>query len=375
MTETKTIGITGMVGFMGSHLRDRLKREKDVVVPPFADSFFDDPAVLKDYVGHCNTIVHLAAMNRGDENEIYRINIELVEKLIRAMDAVKVRPHVLFSSSTQIDRNNSYGRSKKEGVRILEEWARQTGAPVSILVIPNVFGDKGRPFYNSVVATFCHQLTHEQEPQIFQDNQVNLIFINELTEHMWQCIQNPPKAMEMVRIPATSCPKVSEILALLKKFKDCYFAKMIVPAFANKFERDLYNTFIAYVEEPSFARAVKKNSDARGSLSEIVKQENAGQVFFSTTKPGITRGNHYHTRKMEKFCVVQGEAVIRLRRIGTDKVLEYHVSGDQPQSVEMPMFYAHSITNVGNTELLTVFWTNEIFDPNDTDTFYEEVVL
>ena len=368
-----TVGITGMVGFMGSHLRDRLKREENVTVPPFEDCFFDDSKRLRDYVAQCDVIVHLAAMNRGDEDEIYRVNVELVSKLVSAFEAAKVRPNVIFSSSTQIEHDNPYGKSKKEGARILTEWAQQNNAPLTVMVIPNVFGDKGQPFYNSVVATFCHQLTHNEKPIIKIDGELNLIYINELTDIMVVRALNPPPDVDTMKIQPTFKAKVSEILALLESFKEYYYQKRVVPECKNDFERNLYNTFITYMDDADFEQHQEQHCDDRGSLFEVVIQADAGQVFFSTTKPGITRGNHYHTRKQEKFCVVKGQAMIRLRRIGTDEVIEYQVSGDHPASVEMPIFHTHNITNVGDTDLLTLFWTNELFDPNNPDTFYEEV--
>lgn len=367
------VGITGMIGFMGSHLRDRLKQEKDINVPNFEDLFFDDEKKLEEYVSNCDVVVHLAAMNRGDDDEIYNTNIELVHKLVSALNSVDKKPHILFSSSTQIDRNNPYGRSKKEGARILEEWGKGKGAPVSILIIPNVFGDSGRPFYNSFVATFCHQITHKEEPTIIHDSEVSLIYINELTEFIADKIKNPPSGYEVVRVPHTSTVKVSETLDLLKYFKENYYDKKIVPVFKSDFERNLYNTFITYMDTADFEQKPVLRSDNRGILFEVVKQEGAGQFFFSTTKSGITRGNHYHTRKMEKFCVVKGNGLIKMRRIGTDKVIEYEVSGNDPSSVEMPIYYTHNITNTGKDDMLTLFWTNELFDPNDPDTFYEEV--
>ena len=185
------VGITGMVGFMGSHLRDRLKQEEDIDVQDFEDIFFDDEKRLEEYVSNCDVIVHLAAMNRGDEDEIYNTNIELVNKFVSALNATGKKPHILFSSSTQIDMDNPYGRSKKEGARILEEWGKGKNAPISILVIPNVFGDSGRPFYNSFVATFCYQITHNEEPDIIR-------LINDIAPDILFLGMSSPKKDEFV---------------------------------------------------------------------------------------------------------------------------------------------------------------------------------
>lgn len=369
-----TIGITGMVGFVGSHLRDRLAREEGVTVPAFTDDIFDDMDRLTDYVRQCDTIVHLAAMNRsGDENIIFKVNVELVNKLISAMEAANVKPSVVFSSSTQIDRDNTYGKSKAEGARLLTEWAKRVGAPLTIMVIPNVFGDNGKPFYNSVVATFCHQVTHGEEPKIMVDGELGLIYVNELVELMAQRADTPPEGVDIWRVPPGAQAKVSEILALLNKFKAFFYENGMVPEVNSDFERDLYNTFITYMDEVDWHRNLKLNTDDRGSFVEVFRLENGGQVSFSTTKTGITRGNHYHIRKNEKFCVVSGQASIKLRRIGTDKVIEYKVSGDKPSWVEMPIYYTHNISNIGDMELVTLFWINEHFNPDDPDTFYEEV--
>jgi UDP-2-acetamido-2,6-beta-L-arabino-hexul-4-ose reductase len=372
--EKLNVGITGIVGFVGSHLRERLGREESLsVIEPFEDSFFEEPERLKEYLRHCGVVVHLAAMNRGEPGEIYNVNVELVDKLIAAIEELDIRPHIIFSSSTQCDLDNPYGRSKKEGMRLLSKWAKRNGTALTLMVIPNVFGDHGKPFYNSVVATFCHQISHGEQPKVMVDKNMGLIYVNELTELICQAIKNPPEGVNEVRIQPTSQATVTEVLALLERYRDDYYDKKLVPHFKNVFERNLYNTFITYMDEVDYEQSLQLHSDDRGNLVEVVKQVGVGQIFFSTTKSGITRGNHYHTRKMEKFCVVKGKGLIKMRRIGTDKVIEFKVSGDRPVAIEIPIFHTHNITNVGSKEMLTLFWTNELFDPLDPDTFYEEV--
>jgi len=373
MSKTK-IGITGIDGFVGSHLKDRLLREENVEVLDFEDSYFEEFEKLKSFTENCDVLVHLAAMNRGDQELLYSVNVGIVEKLMDALQQTDSRPHVIFSSSIQCRLDNPYGKSKKEGARLLSRWARQNNAALSILIIPNIFGDRGKPFYNSVVATFCHQLTHDMQPEIHQDREFGLLYINELVEEICKTIKNRPKGVDSVEIPPTKSIMVSEILAVLNRFKEMYYDKRIVPNLEAGFEQQLYNTFVTYMENSDYEQFPVIHCDDRGNLFEVVKQERGGQVFFSTTKPAVTRGNHYHTRKMEKFCVVKGEAVIRLRRIGTDEVIEYNVSGSKPASIEMPIFYTHSIENVGAEDLLTLFWTNELFDRDDPDTFYENVL-
>ena len=368
-----SIGITGMIGFVGTHLCGRIAREKDVEIVDFEDGYFERSEKLREFVTASDVVVHLAAMNRGKLNEIIEVNVWLVQQLVSAMEDSGAKPYVIFSSSIQSDLDNPYGRSKKVGARILEEWANKNSAAVSVLTIPNVFGEGGRPHYNSVVATFCHEVTHGGKPEIHVDKEMGLIYVNELVELIWQKIQNAPTAFENIRVEGTARTKVSEVLGLLEKFKECYFEKKVVPHFSSDFERNLYSMFITYLKDEDRSQRPRIYSDQRGELFEIVKQERCGQVFYSTTKPGIVRGNHYHTRKMEKFCVVKGEAIIRLRRIGTEKVMEYRASGESPIFVEIPIFYTHNIENVGTDDLCTLFWTNELFDSDDPDTFHEEV--
>jgi UDP-2-acetamido-2,6-beta-L-arabino-hexul-4-ose reductase len=369
----KRIGITGMAGFVGAHLRDRLSREQDFEILPFEDNYFDNHALLADFAAKADVIVHLAGVNRHEPEVVYAKNIELMEQLLTAADASGTTPCILFSSSTQIERDNEYGRGKKKAMELLGDWSTRRNASSVSMVIPNVFGDGGRPFYNSVVATFCYQITHGEQPTIQQDGLMSMIYINDLVDEFWRLIQNPPDAYHVEYIQPRAEIKVSEILALLNKYKENFYDTGMVPAVHSALERDLYNTFITYMDAADWERHLKLNTDERGSFVEVFKLENGGQVSFSTTKPGITRGNHYHIRKNEKFCVISGQASIKLRRIGTDKVIEYRVSGDNPSWVEMPIYYTHNITNVGDTELLTLFWINEHFNPEDPDTFFEEV--
>lgn len=372
MTQRK-IGITGMSGFVGTHLRDRLKREEDIKVLRFEDNYYQNPDSFIAFAKQADVIVHLAGVNRDEPEVVYQKNIELMEKLLEYTDAAGNKPYILFSSSTQIERDNEYGRAKKRAMELLEAWTKQNEASAVSMVLPNVFGDGGRPFYNSVVATFCHQVTHGEDPTIIKDGQMTMIYINDLIEDIVSLINNPANGYCVEYIKPRADVKVSEALALLNKYKDAYYGSGMVPAVGSGFQRDLYNTFITYMDAADWERNLKLNTDDRGSFVEVFKLENGGQVSFSTTKPGITRGNHYHIRKNEKFCVVSGQASIKLRRIGTDNVIEYNVSGEKPSWVEMPIYYTHNITNIGDTELVTLFWINEHFDPDDPDTFFEKV--
>jgi len=370
------IGITGQAGFMGTHLYNFLGLEENLERIPFEDSFFDSDNALQKFVKQCDVIVHLAAMNRhSDMQVIYDTNVKLVHQLITAMEIEKVTPHVIMSSSSQEERDNLYGKSKREGRRLLDEWSSKTGAKFTGIVIPNVFGPFGKPNYNSVVATFCHKIVHGEEPEIHIDGSVKLIYINALCREFIKVIRkeitdNP------YYTPHCTEKKVSEVLKLLNYFKETYFDKQIIPEFNEQFEFDLFNTFVCYIDHVKFySGKLTPNTDDRGSFVEVLKLDNTGgQVSFSTTHPGITRGNHYHTRKFERFAVIKGKARLQLRRIGTDEVMNFEIDADQcPGFVDMPIWYTHNITNIGDEELYTIFWINEFYDEEDPDTFYEKV--
>ena len=368
-------GITGQNGFIGTHLYNTLglfPQEFERV--EFQKDFFEDEKKLDEFVGQCDVIVHLAAKNRhNDPQVIYETNITLVKKLIASLERTKSNAHVLFSSSTQEERDNLYGKSKKEGRELMAEWAKRSGGKFTGMVIPNVFGPFGHPNYNSVVATFCYKLSHDDTPKIDVDGELKLIYVGELVNAIIEEIRQGEGKDEAV-IPFTSESKVSEILALLESYKTEYQDKGIIPQLNNRFEINLFNTFRCYMDiENYFPRKFKQNIDPRGAFVEVIRLNVGGQVSFSTTVPGITRGNHFHTRKIERFAVIKGKALIQLRQIGTDKVLNFHLDGNEPAYVDMPVWYTHNIKNTGEEELYTIFWINEFFDLNDSDTFFESV--
>jgi len=375
------IGITGQPGFVGTHLYNFLGLQEDVERIPFKDEYFDNEKDLRDFVQQCDAIVHLAAMNRHpDPQVIYDTNIRLVKKLINACEATNSTPHILFSSSTQEEKANLYGKSKYEGRKLLESWTMKNNAHFTGFIIPNVFGPFGKPYYNSFIATFCYQLTHDEQPKIQVDGRVKLIYVGELVREIYDHIlamsqeENGIAIADQIKIKHTSERKVSETLALLENFKRNYFEKGIIPDLNNAFERNLFNTFVTYIDfEEFFPFYLKQHADNRGSFVEVVKLNSGGQVSFSTTVPGITRGNHFHTRKAERFAVIKGKARIKFRRIGTDKIFSFELDGNDPPFVDMPVWYTHNITNIGDGELYTIFWISEQYNAEDPDTFFEKV--
>jgi len=371
----KKVGITGQPGFIGTHLYNFLGVQTDIERIPFEDSYFDDNTRLDEFVSSCDTIVHLAAMNRHEDQQvIYNTNIELVRKLVDACDRTNSNPHILFSSSTQEDKDNLYGKSKKDGRMIFEEWARKANASFTGLVIPNVFGPFGLPNYNSVFATFCHKITHDEIPEIHVDGELKLIYVGELVKGIYNEIQSPDSSVKEIRIPHTSKIKVSELLKLLKEIHEDYTEKGMIPDISNPFVLNVFNSYLCYLNHKSiFPFKLKLNTDDRGSFVETIKARTGGQVSFSTTKPGITRGNHYHSRKAERFAVIKGKARIEFRKIGTTEIYSFDLDGSEPGFVDMPIWYTHNITNTGDEDLYTIFWINEFFDTDDPDTFFEKV--
>ena len=369
------IGITGQNGFIGYHLSQTLKYkfEKYVVVP-FQRSFFEDSELLNSFVSSCDVIIHLAGVNRADSNEeVYNSNIQINTALNDALLTTKFKGHLIFASSSQEDSASLYGKAKKESRFSLEQTTIELGGKFTGLIIPNVFGPFCKPNYNSFVATFSDKILNHKAPEIIKDASIPLIYVGNLVEQILEVIQFKNE-IKLKRIASDIEVKVSEVLILLNYFKDSYLKSNTIPAFNNSFELQLFNTFRSYIDlNKIYPIALNKHTDERGFFSEIIKTEIGGQFSYSTTLPRITRGNHFHTRKIERFTVIGGEAKISLRKIGTDIVHEFLLSGEKPSYVDMPIWCTHNITNIGNDPLITSFWINEPYDPKDADTYFENV--
>ena len=368
------IGVTGSNGFIGWHLCQILKLQVEIFeLIEFKRIWFEKTNELDNFVSNCDVIVHLAGLNRhSDENIIYETNVGLANKLVDSFNRTNFKGQVLFSSSIQEERNNNFGNSKKEARAIFSKWSKDKGTQYAGLIIPNVYGAFGVPFYNSVVATFSHQLVNNESPKIENDTTLNLIYINDLVKAIIDLFNK--ESEDVVSIKFTDSYKVSEILELLNQFKSTYLENGQIPGFKSQFELNLFNTFRSYFKlAKHYPVKYKNNIDERGNFVEIIRLETGGQVSFSTTKPGITRGNHFHTRKIERFSVIKGKALIQLRKIGTNEVVDYYLSGDEPAYVDMPIWYTHNIKNIGDEELYTMFWINEFYNINDPDTFFEKV--
>jgi UDP-2-acetamido-2,6-beta-L-arabino-hexul-4-ose reductase len=371
----KKIGITGQNGFVGQHLYNTIGLTPEIYQRiEFKKDFFEDSDALDKFVTQCDVIVHLAAMNRHECQEfIYKNNIELVQRLTASLERTKSKAHVLFSSSSQEERNNLYGKSKKEGRQLLATWATSVGGIFTGMLIPNVFGPFCLPNYNSFIATFCYKLTHNEIPAIDIDGEVQLIYVGELVNEILNQI-NLVKTNESYTVNPTARYKVSEVLYMLQDYKERYFDNGEIPMLNSIFEVNLFNTYRSYIDYSShYPIKFTQHTDSRGSFVEVIRLGVGGQVSFSTTVPEITRGNHFHTRKIERFAVIKGKALIQLRKIGTDEVLNFYLDGSDPAYVDMPIWYTHNIKNIGDDVLYTNFWINEFYNSNDPDTYLENV--
>lgn len=368
------VGVTGSNGFIGWHLCQilKLKSEKFELIE-FKREWFSESKFLDSFVTKCDIIIHLAGLNRhSDEIEIFNTNIELSLKLIESFERTGFTGQLIFSSSIQEERENAFGNSKKLSRELFYNWAKKSGASFKGLIIPNVFGAFGIPFYNSVISTFCFQLVNSDIPIIQNDTILNLIYIDDLVEEIINLFNID--SVENVTIEHKNSIKVSEILNLLSSYRDMYFNSGQIPLIANSFEKNLFNTFRSYIDYGKhFPKKYINNIDERGNFVEIIRLESGGQVSFSTTKKGIIRGNHFHKRKIERFSVIKGNALIQLRKIGTSKIDNFYLSGDEPAYVDMPIWHTHNIKNVGKEDLYTIFWINEFYDVNDPDTYFEIV--
>lgn len=364
------IGITGADGLLGWHQRAYLKTVgQGHEVRPAGRPTFAEAGWLDAFVAGLDAILHFAGMNRGDEAQIEATNAGLARDLVAACERTGSRPFVVYANSTHHDRDTAYGRGKRAAAETFRDWAERHGAGFANLILPHVFGEFGRPFYNSVVATFCHQLAQGEAPRIHVDGELELLHAQDVAAQCMATLREDRRGdirLQGVRM------RVGELLARLTAMHDSY-RSMVIPALSTALDVRLFNMLRSYLFPHHYPVALDLRSDARGSLFEVVKSRSGGQVFLSTTHPGITRGNHFHTRKVERFLVASGEAEIRLRKLFGEEIVRFRVRGEEPRYVDIPTFYTHDITNLGQTELVTLFWANEIYDPQDPDTFPEPV--
>lgn len=374
--EVMKVLVTGAKGFIGKNLISELERREGVCVLPFD---IDTPSELLDeYCRECDFVFNLAGVNRPEHvEEFMEGNFGFATTLVETLKKYGNTCPVMNSSSIQAALENPYGKSKKAGEDMMFSYGQESGAQVYIYRFPNVFGKWCRPNYNSAVATFCHNIAHNLPIQVNDRSTVmHLVYIDDVVEELLQALDRHPhvNADGYCYVPVEHEITLGEIVNLLYSFRESRSNFMIPDMTENSFEKKLYSTYLSYLPEEEFSYPLVMHEDARGSFTEILKSADRGQVSINISKPGITKGNHWHHTKNEKFVVVSGKAVIRFRKYGEDRVIEYHVSGDKLEVVDIPTGYTHSIINEGETDLVTLMWCNECFDPGKPDTIYEPVV-
>lgn len=359
--------ITGANGFIAKNLVELLKRAK------YTDLFLfhkETPDFeLETFIQHADFIFHLAGVNRPEKNdEFYIGNTSLTEKLINLIEKNNRKIPILFTSSTQAVIDNDYGKSKHQAEVLIQNYSHNNDVSAYIYRLPNVFGKWGRPDYNSVISTWCYNITRELPIQINDPSKIlNLVYIGDVVSHFIHQLHHITHTCDYYNIQPVYQKSLGEINQLLEQFKISR-NNLLIPKVGQGFERALYATYLSYLPENAFSYALKGHQDDRGTFYEILKTLDSGQFSLSTTKPGITRGNHYHNTKNEKFLVVKGKALIELRNIYSDEVIKYYVSDEKMEVVEMIVGYTHNITNIGNEEMILLIWANETFDPQNPDT-------
>ena len=366
--------VTGAGGFIGKNLIQRLKRIEGMTVYPY--DIDTAPEKLPEYAAGCDAVYHLAGVNRPERSEEFMEgNRDFTETLLNTLrDANNTSAKVIVSSSIQAELDNPYGISKKAGEELVRERSNESGFPYVIYRFPNVFGKWCRPNYNSAVATFCHNIARDLPIKVNDPEVVlRLVYIDDVVDELMSCLEDNEHVKDGYGyVPTVYEKKLGEIPKLLYSFAKSR-TDLSLPDFSDGFEKKLYSTYLSYLPDDDFSYPLVMHADDRGSFTEFLKTSDRGQVSVNISHPGIVKGNHWHNTKNEKFLVVCGNGLIKLRRVGEEKTVEYHVSGDKLEVIDIPCGYTHSIANVGNTDMVTVMWVNEVFDPSKSDTFYEEV--
>ena len=371
--KTKTILVTGSRGFIGKHLMEALGRRAEV--QPLGYDVENSPEELERALTQAEVIYHLAGVNRPQDPEEFRKgNVEFTRYICSSLRAHNRKPLIVLSSSIQAELENAYGSSKRQAEQILQEWSTEAHAPCVVFRLQNVFGKWCRPNYNSVVATFCHNIAHDLPISISDPNRaLELVYIDDVVSAFLQLLETPCQGYALRHISETFQVTLGELAKTIQGFRQSR-RTLTLPSLADAFTRNLYATYLSYLSTPDFAYNLDIKADNRGALAEFMKSPHFGQIFVSRTKPGITRGNHYHHTKAEKFLVLNGDAVVRFRSIqplpaeSKTGVIEYHVSGKDFRVIDIPPGYTHSIENCGAEDLVVLFWASEPFDPAKPDT-------
>lgn len=360
------VAITGGYGFLGWHLACRLRATQGIEPVRLGRRDFADPPGIAEALADVDVVIHLAGVNRADtDEEVEDGNVALATALAEALgDDPR---HVVYGNSVQSDLDNPYGRGKRRAAEILSALP----GTLADVHLPNLFGEHGLPAYNSFVATFCYEVAAGRQPTVAVDNQVALMHAQDAAQSL---IEAASLRRDHQPRPEGAAHGVLEVLAQINEFHAIYTECGDIPDLSTKFAVDLFNTYRSYAFPDQFPVFAAVHRDARGELFEAARAHGGNaQAFVSTTEPGATRGDHYHLHKVERFFVVKGEAEISLRRLLHDELVTFHVSGDKPGFVDMPTMWAHKIRNVGDSDLVTMFWADQLLDPDNPDQFPERV--
>ncbi|GIM28714.1 capsular polysaccharide biosynthesis protein Cap8F [Clostridium polyendosporum] len=366
--------VTGAKGFIGKNFVTKLNEDGQHEIITY--DVENSKEELYKYIKAADFIFHLAGVNRPkDEKGFFQGNSELTGEIAQFLIDNNMKTPILMTSSIQAELDNPYGQSKKAAEERLKEYSQKTGAKIFIYRLPNVFGKWCRPNYNSAVATFCYNIARDKEVWISDENkELTLVYIDDVVSTLIKSLDSNEESKNYYySVETVYKTTLGEIVSKIKSFREIRDTS-IIPNMKDDFTKVLYSTYLSYLEEDNFSYKLNKKADNRGWLTELVKSKEFGQMFVSKTFKGIIRGNHYHHTKVEKFIVVQGEAIIRFRKIDEDKVIEYRVTGESPEVVDIPSGYTHSIENIGEEEVITLFWANEIFNQEQPDTYFSEVV-
>jgi len=363
--------ITGANGFIAKNLIVHLKREEKFKLYTFTKD--ESYSLLEAYLKEVDFIFHLAGVNRPQNvQEFYEGNSNLTKFIVKILQKSNKKTPIVFSSSSQAVLDNDYAKSKKEAEEIFLAYAKESGAKVSIYRLPNVFGKWSRPNYNSVIATWCYNIARDLPIQINDASvQLQFVYIDDVISSFLErfSCDADDSYVEVKPLYKKTLGEIKELLYAFKANRET----LLVPEVGSGFQRALYATYLSFLPKENFSYELSGHKDSRGTFYEIIKTQNSGQFSLSTTAPGIIRGGHYHHTKNEKFLVVKGKAVIEFRHIITNEKIAYEVSDEKMQIVEMIPGYTHNIKNIGDEEMVLFLWANENFDPQNPDTYYEEV--
>jgi len=331
---------------------------------------------LSEYCGMADFVFHLAGINRPlKQEEFYEGNADLTQRVLKTLEQLGNTCPVLVTSSIQATLENDYGKSKKLAENYVFAYGKKNGAPIYVYRFSGVFGKWCRPNYNSVVATFCHNVANGEQLTINgRDTALKLIYIDDVIQEFFCALAGQPhlNSEGFCEVPEVYETTLGDLADKIESFRDSR-STFFVANMQNLFEKKLYSTYLSYLPEDEFSYTPKTNVDARGSFTELLKTPDRGQVSVNVIKPGITKGQHWHNTKNEKFIVIAGRGVVRYRKVGQDKVLEYPVSEEHIEILDIPVGYTHNIENTGDTNMVAIIWGNELLNPLNPDTYFEEV--